>query len=388
MDLRQLRCAGQSMGAIPNGTELRLLVDGREAFPEILRRIREAERSVYINMFIWRDDEIGSRLAEELLRAAERGVKVRVVKDRYGVLCEYSEEGQRSFFHPRMTAAERVKAWSLELLYNPDLFLRERPGGENALRRRLLEHPNVSVSAGELRFDHSKFYVFDDETLLLGGINVEDKENGADRAGRLYRDYMAEVRGREAVRRFWERYTGAVPAAADDLFAFNVKRPARRFEVKGRYLRLIGGAEKELTILMAYFAPDAEIVGAIKNAAARGVRVRLLMPAKANFTDASNKRTLRLLYGVPGIALYLSPRMVHAKLLLSEREIGFGSCNISKKAFRQLDELNLFHPNDGGAFAASVRASAEETIRGAAAVTTPAVLRHSALLAGMESLLM
>ncbi len=367
--------------------EPRLLVDGAQAFPEIIRRIRASERRIEINMFIWRDDAIGNRLARELLGAAERGVHVELVKDRYGILCEYAEEGQCSLFHPKPTFGERVSVWGLELLYNLDLLFRERPGGESALCRALREHPNVAVSAGEYRRDHSKFYIFDDAVLILGGINVEDKENGADRAGRRYRDYMVELRGEETVRAF-RRHRERPYAGPDGIFACNLKRPVRRFELRDRLLALIDGAERELTILMAYFSPDARFLAALKRAAGRGVRVRLLLPARANFTDASNKRTLCALCGREGITLYLSDRMVHAKLFLSEKTIAVGSCNISKKAFGELDELDVFLPNDGGAFARSVRDSVEETVAEAALVTGRGMLRHSEPLAWMESLLM
>ena len=40
-----------------------LLVDGKNAFPEILSCIESAQKSLVINMFIWRDDAIGNRLA-------------------------------------------------------------------------------------------------------------------------------------------------------------------------------------------------------------------------------------------------------------------------------------------------------------------------------------
>ena len=74
--------------------DLTLLVDGREAFPEILRCISAAERSIRINMFIWRDDEIGNAIAAELLSAAERGVRVDITVDRYGVVLEKAEEAK------------------------------------------------------------------------------------------------------------------------------------------------------------------------------------------------------------------------------------------------------------------------------------------------------
>ena len=43
-----------------------------------------------------------------------------------------------------------------------------------------------------------------------------------------------------------------------------------------------------------------------------------------------------------GLSVYLSPKMVHTKLVMNEKMISLGSCNINKKAFKQLDELNLF----------------------------------------------
>ena len=76
-----------------------LLVDGKAAFPEILRCIAAAQRSVRVNMFIWRDDAIGNRIAAALLEAADRGVQVDISVDRYGVVLEKAEECKRSFFH-------------------------------------------------------------------------------------------------------------------------------------------------------------------------------------------------------------------------------------------------------------------------------------------------
>ena len=68
-----------------------LLVDGKQAFPEILRCIDGARRSLVINMFIWRDDAIGNTVAEAVLRAADRGVSVFISVDRYGVVLEKAE---------------------------------------------------------------------------------------------------------------------------------------------------------------------------------------------------------------------------------------------------------------------------------------------------------
>ena len=94
-----------------------LLVDGKEAFPEILRCIGAARKSIFINMFIWRDDVIGNRIAAAVLAAAERGVQVSSSVDRYGVVLEKAEECKRSFFHKQQTLTEKIKTATLEVLY-------------------------------------------------------------------------------------------------------------------------------------------------------------------------------------------------------------------------------------------------------------------------------
>ena len=150
-----------------------LLVDGNNAFPEIIRCIEVAEKSVYINMFIWRDDRIGNRMAEAVLRAAERGAAIYLSIDRYGVVLEKCEECRKSFFHKRQTGIERLKSGILALCYPPKGAPRRMRDTESELYRRLLSHPNVTVSADLHKADHSKYYIIDEKILFLGGVNIE-----------------------------------------------------------------------------------------------------------------------------------------------------------------------------------------------------------------------
>ena len=152
-----------------------LLVNGSRAFPEIIRCIEEARDSVEINMFIWRDDRIGNRMAQAVLAAAERGAKIYISVDRYGVVLEKCEEAKRSFFHKEQTLTEKCKSRLLEAIY-PDIA---EPGAVpdeyTPLYRQIMAHPNITVSAGVFKADHSKFYIIDDRILFLGGVNFEDK---------------------------------------------------------------------------------------------------------------------------------------------------------------------------------------------------------------------
>ena len=82
---------------------------------------------------------------------------------------------------------------------------------------------------------HSKYYIMDDETLFLGGINVEDKENGADMQGRAYQDYMVRIDGKEAVQSFLSQKEGGMVETNGYFFGFNRKKP-RRFDMEKLYL--------------------------------------------------------------------------------------------------------------------------------------------------------
>ena len=392
----------------------KLLVDGKNAFPEIIECMRKAQKSIHINMFIWRDDAIGNRLAEEVLAAANRGVKITISKDTYGSVCEHAEEAGTSFFHKRMSIAEKVKVATLKIMYRPAI-VRGAEDGESELYRKIMTHPNISVEADVFKADHSKFYIFDDETLILGGVNIEDKENGMDMSGRVYQDYMIRLDGAEYVALFKEtreqglaavlsETAGTAPAAcafpALPLF-FGINRKfaggKRIFDLEQMYLSMINGCQKELTVVMAYFSALPSFVNAICAAAERGVKVTLVIPARANFQDDSNKRAVcrimkqadrRLCESSGGsVTLWFSPKMLHTKLIATESIISFGSCNITKKAFNQLDELNAFIKAELTDLYAEVMESVQVTIAGSTQITSVGKITYNPFVAFLESFL-
>ncbi len=322
-----------------------LLIDGKEAFPAILSAIGQAKHSVYINMFLWRDDNIGQQMAQAVLSAAERGVKVYLSLDRYAFLLECSEEWRRSFFHRKPSFVEWVKICTLLLLYPGSK--KSDKARSDALRQAIIEHPHITLDCERFKADHSKYYIIDDEILILGGINIEDKENGQDLQGRVYQDYMAVLCGNEYVTALKNKLNGE----DSSLFAINSKA-LHRFDMEQHYLDLINSAEKELFITMSYFSPLKNIINALLKAHQRGVKITLLLPEKSNFQNDSNYKTARQLLkkSSNGIKVLLSPKMLHTKLFASERQISFGSCNVTKKAFRQLDELNLSLQRDESLF--------------------------------------
>ena len=366
-----------------------LLVNGKNAFPEIIRCIEHAKSSVEINMFIWRDDSIGNRMAEAVLTAADNGVKVYISVDRYGVVLEKSEECQKSFFHKTQSVSEKAKTRLLQLLYPENgrhAFVKDE---HTAIYERIIRHPNIRVSADEFKADHSKYYIIDDEILFLGGINIEDKENGCDLSGRVYGDYMAKLCGKAYVQAFREKLKTGANKLEGLFFGVNLKQPVKRFEMEQLYLSLINESRTQLHITMAYFSPLKKFMDAIIAAHQRGVHVTIVIPERVNFQNDSNRRAMRKLLKATGggIEVYLSPKMLHTKLVMNEQTISFGSTNITKKAFCQLDELNLFVPHTDSAFTRALSDSIAADMAAARRVKTCREISYRRFFAFLEGFL-
>ena len=77
--------AGRLTGQQPGDSGILLLDTGREAFTSRIALADSAERSLDAQYYIWNADTTGRLLAERLLRAADRGVRVRLLLDDYGV---------------------------------------------------------------------------------------------------------------------------------------------------------------------------------------------------------------------------------------------------------------------------------------------------------------
>ena len=378
-----------------NGFAITLLETGRHAFPEIISQIRSAGQEIILHMFIWREDRIGLEIAGELLKAADRGVTIVIEKDRYGLLLEYGEESQRSFCHsPDLW--ERIQIKALCLFCNMDLYRNRLQTDRCDLYRRLKEHPNVFMTDNRKTEDHSKYFIFDRRIMILGGINIEDKEYFRDAKGRVYFDYMVRISDSEIISRFLEKRES--PKKKNDLFLVNMKEPVRNFELKKSFLELIDEAERELVIVMAYFAPERDILAAIRHALKRGVKVRILISRSANYNNDTNMLTVSKLLGYRHVcsdgktdgklSVFLTNYMLHAKLIMNEKRILTGSCNINHKSFNRLGELCITVNNDDSPFACQVRTSVEELFRSSAQAENRREIRFNPFMAVIEMTIM
>jgi putative cardiolipin synthase len=148
-------------GRHPGESGLHLLDEGREAFALRTALADVAERSIDAQYFIWSGDAVGTVLMERLVRAANRGVRVRLLVDDIYLT------------GPGTTIAALDAHPNVEIrIYNP-------VGGRNVLRlgRRLdflLEFSRLNHRM------HNKLFVADNQVAIAGGRNIADAYFGVD----------------------------------------------------------------------------------------------------------------------------------------------------------------------------------------------------------------
>jgi cardiolipin synthase A/B len=334
------------------GTPPHLLGDGPRAFDAIVERADAAERSVEVRSFVWRDDVTGNRVGAALLRAAERGVHVLIHKDQSALAYEHTGGSGQSFFHKDLRPRQRATHAALRAAYG---LPRGYPQRANPVAEALRVHPCVELRDDRRNFDHAKVYLFDDSSLVLGGMGIGDEW------WREWVDVMVALDDPLHVARFRARMAGVAPFEAarglDFLLHSRGLHTRRRSPLAPTRVRLIDSAQHRLCVAMAYLG-DRRFTDSLVRAARRGVRVTLLTAARADLCGDLNRRILDRLVrrtGAPNLRIVLHPRMVHAKVVVVDGLVAdVGSANFTPLSSGVYDEVNLFVRN--AAFAAEVEA--------------------------------
>ncbi|MDA1116806.1 MAG: cardiolipin synthase ClsB [Proteobacteria bacterium] len=352
-----------------NGNRLTLLRNGEQYFPALVAAIDAARDEVFLETYIFADDQTGSLVADALARAAARGVSVHLLVDGFGT------RGFAPRFRRMLTAAgARV------LVYRPDI-------SPWTLRR------------DRLRRMHRKLASVDAGVAFVGGINIIDDFDAPGSAPPRY-DYAVQVAGplcaavRDAAARLWAQVNAPAllaphrdlartpePDFADGQRAALVLRDSvrHRRDIERAYLEMIRSAREEILIANAYFFPGRRFRKALLSAARRGVRVVLLLQGRVDhflFHYAS-----RAMYGPlldAGIEIQEYRRsFLHAKVAVFDCcRASIGSSNIDPFSLLLAREANVFV--DDARFAAELRASLEDAMRTGASPLPPLEWRRRA----------
>ena len=325
------------MNRFTPGNRVTLLRNGSEYFPALVAAIDRAEREVWLETYIFADDVAGRMIASALLRAARRGVLVRVLVDGWGA---------RHYLKP---ALERDLA----------------RGGVTLLKYR----PEVSpwqFRSNRLRRLHRKLCHIDGHFAFVGGINIiDDMNTPGHKPPRL--DFAVAVEGPvlvpivQTMQRVWalnelvQFRRSEVPLfpspsraqrAGAQLAKFVIRDNLRhRRDIEHAYLSAIRTARDEIVIANSYFFPGIRFRRALIAAAQRGVKVTLLLQARVEYVLLHY--AVRALYGqllAAGVTIQEYHRsFLHAKVaVIDGRWATVGSSNIDPYSLLMSREANIF----------------------------------------------
>ncbi|BCU56354.1 cardiolipin synthase ClsB [Enterobacter kobei] len=316
------------------GNRIQLLENGDEYYPAVFDAIDHAQRKVILETFIWFEDDVGKQLHAVILRAAQRGVDVEVLLDGYGSP-DLSDE-----FVSQLTSAGVVFRY-----YDP------RP-------------PLMGMRTNVFRRMHRKIVVIDNTIAFVGGINYS-AEHMSDYGPEAKQDYAVRVEGpvvldilqfelenlpqNAQTRRWWRQRRrhlaeeNRTPGEAQALFVWR-DNDDHRDDIERHYLKMLANAKREVIIANAYFFPGYRLLHAMRNAARRGVRVKLIVQGEPDMPIV--KVGAELLYNYllkGGVQVYeYRRRPLHGKVaLMDDHWATVGSSNLDPLSLSLNLEANL-----------------------------------------------
>jgi cardiolipin synthase len=266
---------------LTRGNKVTLLADGRAAYAAMFKAMQGARDHINLETYIIDDDDAGREFSDLMLKKQAEGVQVNLIYDSVG-----SFTNPASFFH-------RLREGGVQVVeFNP---INPLMGHWNWL----LAHP-----------DHRKILIVDGKIAITGGINISSvyssKPSGrhGDKGAPLpWRDTDVQIEG-PAVAEFqklfletWSKQNGPELAGQNYYPRLNEEGNALVRVVGSTpgsdnritfivYVAAITFAEHSIHLTNAYFIPDDQILKAFKDAAGRGVDVKIILPGATDSTLA------------------------------------------------------------------------------------------------------
>ena len=316
--------------AILPGNHVVDLENGEEIFPAMLTAIREAEKTISFETYIYWEGRVGQMFADALSERARAGVEVNVTID-----------------------------WAGSFSMEESQLKQMQDAGVHVERYRPLHWYNLARLNNRT---HRKILVVDGRIGFTGGVGIGDPWQGNAQDPDHWRDAHFRIEGpvvaqfQAAFNDNWIKTTGRVRNGAPyfpplqrvgDMDAqMFISSPAGGSEsMHLMYLMAIAAAEHSIDLEAAYFIPDDLITKALIAARQRGVRIRVIVPGKNTDSDAA-RHASKAGWGPllqAGVEIYeYEPTMFHNKVLIVDSElVSVGSTNFDLRSFRLNDEASL-----------------------------------------------
>jgi cardiolipin synthase len=309
--------------ALEEGT-MQLYMDGVSLFDDMREAIAGAERAIFFETFIWKNDAIGREFRDLLVARAREGVNVYLV---------YDLIGNGLLGRSRIRFPSDVPRLHVQRFFP---------------FKRLIHF----VMPSRYNVTHRKTLIIDDRVGFVGGYNLGDEYrtewrdthmsvtgDGAQRLSYAFADLWNQYRhpGLPELEYPEQSWSKVLDVYRND--------PLRRvYPIRNIYLRAIERAQRHVLITNAYFVPDPVFRRALKLAAARGVDVQIVFPWRSNHAvvDAVARHYFSD-YLDAGIRLFgYEGTMLHTKSMTIDGEWSIvGTANLDRLSLALNHEINV-----------------------------------------------
>ena len=315
-----------------NSNSAVLLRGGKDYFEKLIAIIQTAKKHIFLQTYIYEEDQTGELIAKTLQAAADRNVLVYIIVDGYA-----SQSLSNSFKEKFVKAGVHLKFF--EPIFKSTHFY---------FGRRM----------------HQKVVIADSNRALVGGINISNKYNDMPNKS-AWLDFAVYLEGDIAIElcdNFWKTWKGNLndevknicsPLETQQPFDLEKKCDVRmrvndwvasKNQISRTYFEMLRKSKKEITILCSYFIPGKLMRNEMLKAVERGVNIKIITAGNSDVQLAKNAE--RWLYDWMlrnKIELYeYQKNILHGKIAVSDEEwITIGSYNINNISAYASLELNV-----------------------------------------------
>lgn len=303
-----------------NENTITVFTEGDYLYDAMWEDMASATDTVWLESYIFSDDDIGHKFIDALKQCHDRGVSVRVRIDAFGTSLGMSNRLAKQFHH---TGVKFERCLPLQWL-KPWLYHRR---------------------------NHRKLLIVDETVAYLGSFNIDALNSRRLTGNARWRDTHLRLTGpiaNHAAKSFIY-----INYRSEDFLCNTHNEPILLLNNYGRHcahlLRCLLSsqlrkAKARVWLTTPYFVPDGKIQGELCRAAKRGVDVIVLVPGKtdAPFVRwAAHASYSNLLQAGVRIFEY-QPRMLHAKTLIVDSDwCTVGTSNLDYRSLFINYELNL-----------------------------------------------
>lgn len=316
---------------------IKVYTRGIDKFNDLRTDLRNAQKSILLQYYIFAEDDLGREIASILIDKARQGVDVYVMYDHVG-----SFSASNRFFRQMEEAGAKV-------------------------------HPFFRVTFPQLANrinwrNHRKIVIIDDKIGYIGGMNIADRYVKGLPDGSNWRDTHFRVTG-DIVQSLFYSYAidwnflnpmlagthhrfsppqGERSQLGMQLVTSGPNEPWHAMSLS--FLKAISTATKRIYIQTPYFLPTDVLLGALETAALAKIDVRIMIPRRPDskmLKYASFSYITSCLQA--GIKVYLyEPGMLHAKMMITDDDfVTAGSANFDFRSFENNFESNLLIYDEG-----------------------------------------